>query len=280
MKKEHEDKQEQRIRFVAKHYRKERLDADQAWKAFAEKKGIKKKVSLSYYWRAVAAVILVCVMISTWYFMSEEKEEWLTVTTGTGQIKNVFLPDSSMVSMAENSIIKYDLIAFKKGSRDVEMKGKIFFQVKKKKDSPFSVSTESTVVTVLGTSFQVHEMNDRTELFVSTGKVSFSTKEGGDNLLLTAGMSAVYEERNNKITKSSEDNTNTISWKTKELHFNDTPLEDVIRDLSDCYNVQVVNRLSQSDKHLTASFNDLTLEDAILIINQTLDVHLVVEAAN
>lgn len=276
-----EDKLEQRIRFVAKHYREDAIDADKAWNSFSKTKGIRqRKFTLARYWQAIAAAILVCFAISTWYFMENEREEWLVVTTNAGQTKNVFLPDSSMVVMAGNSTIKYDLIAFKKGSREVEMKGKAFFQVKRDEDSPFSVSTQNTVVKVLGTSFQLNEKSNHTELYVNTGKVAFAPKEEGEEMILTEGMSAVYKDKDGVIVQESEDNVNIFSWQTKELHFNNTSLDNVVRDLSEYYDVEIFNRLDNGNKYLTASFNDLPLDEVLLIVNQTLDVHLVVQSAN
>ncbi len=273
----HEDKLEQRIRFVAKHYRKGAIDTDRAWKQWSKRERIKQPPLLLLHWQKIDAVILVCAGISTWYLMTKERENWLTVTTEAGQQKKVYLPDSSMVTMDGNSAIKYDLIAFKKGSRDVEMKGRVFFQVKKKEDSPFSVSTRHTIVTVLGTRFQLYEKETETDLYVNTGKVLFAVKEKDEKKILTAGMSARYVDGENEKIQSTENSENILSWHTKKLHFNNTPLEEVIHDLCEYYQVVIVNRTENEDKHLTASFNHLSLEETLLIINQTLDVHLVVK---
>lgn len=279
MKEAREDKLEKRIRFVAKHYREDALDENRAWKRMAERKGIKRKsILLSYYRQAIAAVILVCLTLSTWYYMTSEREEWIVVVTAAGQKKNVFLPDSSMVAMAGSSTIRYELNGFKKGNRAVEMGGKAFFQVRKMSDSPFSVATESAVVTVLGTSFQLDEKDGETELFVNTGKVAFAAKVGNEELILTAGMSAVYRDGEDLPVALEEENKNALSWHTKELHFDNTPLKRVMRDLSDHYQVKITNRMKEEDKRLTATFNDLSLEETLLVINQTLDTHLVVDS--
>lgn len=279
MKNGYEEKQEKRISFVAKHYREGAMDADRAWKQFAEKNEIKKqKRSVFHYWQAIAAAVLVCVALSTWYFMGYEEDKWLVVTTAPGQVKNVFLPDSSMVAMAGSSTIKYNLMAFEKGNRDVEMEGKAFFQVRRDEDSPFTVISTKTIVTVLGTSFQLSEKDGETDLYVNSGKVAFSLIDDDDvELVLTAGMSAKYEDVKGIQFVESADHENILSWHTKELHFNNTSLENVIRNLSDHYQVQIVNRIEEGDKYLTASFNDLPLDEVLLIINQTLDVHLVAE---
>lgn len=282
MKNEQENKLEQRIRFVAKHYREGALDEKRAWSAFSEAKGIKRKVLFARYWRAAAAVVLVCFAMSVLYVMENRKENWVLARTEQGQTKKVFLPDSSMIVMAASSVIKYDLNAFKKGNRVVEMEGKAFFQVTRDEGSPFSVSTANTVVKVLGTSFQLAERENKTELYVRSGKVAFEPKDGKetDRLVLTKGMSAVYDHAERDMITTDEDQTNVFSWQTKQLHFNDTPLEQVMHDLAEYYNVEIINRLDNGNKHLTASFNNLPLEETLLIINQTLDVHLMAEPDN
>lgn len=272
----HEDRFEQRLRHVAKHYREGAMDENKAWEQFAGRQELKRKVTLYRFRYVAAAAILVLLAITTRYYMTIEKENWLVVSTDSGQKKNVFLPDSSFVAMAENSTIRYDLNGFRKGRRDVEMKGKIFFQVKKKESSPFSVTTTRTVVTVLGTSFQLGERDNDTELYVASGKVAFAAKGAEEKTLLTAGMSARHKAGSDVPEIREESNENALSWRTKELRFVNTPLDLVIRDLSGYYGVTVMNRIKDENKSLTASFNDLPLEETLLIINQTLDVHLVV----
>ena len=72
-----------------------------------------------------------------------------------------------------------------------------------------------------------------------------------------------------------EENPNNLSWKTKQLRFNDTPLEKVIRDLNEYYQVEIINKVDSPDSRLTATFNDLPLDEVLMVINQTLDIRLV-----
>ena len=58
---EHDNKLEQRIRFVAKRYREGSLDPDKAWQKFASEHAISRKVSFRRYWIGAAAVVLVLV---------------------------------------------------------------------------------------------------------------------------------------------------------------------------------------------------------------------------
>lgn len=199
----------------------------------------------------------------------------MAVTTGPGQIKEVYLPDSTLISMAGSSSIRYDVKTYGKERRVVEMKGKAFFQVTRNEARPFSVYTERTEVTVLGTSFQINEQPGGTDVNVMTGKVSFgATGSETNKVILTAGMSASYSMESNGITILEEEDLNSLSWKTRQLRFNDTPLEKVIDDLNKYYQVKVINKTETPNLKLTATFNDLPLEDVLLVINQTLDTRL------
>lgn len=276
MNNEQENKLEQRIRFVAKHYEEGRLDADKAWQKFAVRHQVRRKVSFRRYWISAAAVLLLLIGFSTYYIAEQDSPDWVAVTTLPGEIKDVYLPDSTLISMAGNSSIRYDKKTYGKERRVVEMTGKAFFQVVRNEARPFSVFTERTEVTVLGTSFQVKEEPDGTDVNVITGKVSFAaTGNETDKVILTAGMSASYSMENNGITLIEEEDLNNLSWKTRQLRFNDTPIEKVITDLNEYYQVKIINKIETPNLKLTATFNDLPLEEVLLVINQTLDTRLV-----
>lgn len=224
MNNEQEHKLDERIRFVAKHYEEGRLDADKAWQQFAGKHQIYRSVSFRRYWMAAASVVLLLIGFGTYFMTERNAHEWVAVTTAPGQLKDVYLPDSTLISMAGNSSIRYDVKAYGKERRVVEMKGKAFFQVTRNESRPFSVYTERTEVTVLGTSFQISEQPGATDVDVMTGKVSFAaTGNETDKVILTAGMSASYSMEKKGITILEEADLNNLSWKTRQLRFNDTP---------------------------------------------------------
>lgn len=276
MNNEQEDKFEQRLRFVAQRYKEGGLDTDKAWQQFAAGQRIGRTVSLARYWMAAASVLLLFVGIGTFYMIDQNSPEWVAIVTEPGQRKEVYLPDSTLVSMAGGSTLRYDAKQYGKERRAVEMSGKLFFQVKRNEARPFSVQTSHTTVTVLGTSFQVDEQSDATEVNVLTGKVRFCATDNSEKqVVLTAGMSASYSSRNQEMELMQEEELNAFSWKTKQLRFSDTPLEQVIDDLNRYYQVQISNRVQAADAKLTATFNDLPLDEVLMVINQTLDIRLV-----
>lgn len=274
---EHEDKLEQRIRFIAHHYKEEALDTNKAWKQFAAGHEVTRTTPFRRYWLRVAAAILVLIAGGTFFVMERTRTEWVAITTAPGQKKEVYLPDSSCIVMAGNSEIRYDIKRYGKERRVVEMNGKAFFQVKRKEARPFSVKTKRAEITVLGTSFQVDEEGCRTEVCVVTGKVSFTAGEEKKNIILTAGMSAQYSMEKKEIILLTEEETNRLSWKTGQLRFSNTPLDNVISDLAEYYQVKIINKSESTNTKLTATFNHLPIEEVLMVINQTLDVRLVPE---
>lgn len=312
---EQTDKFEQRVRFLAKHYREEAFDSAKAWEKFISQrkrsendaseernfdaKGsaetqISEGIPLSKeaspirlffrrYGLAAASFVGLLIGITVFYSLRRDRPDWVAVATAAGQTKEVYLPDSSLVTMAGGSEIRYDRRSYGKERRVVEMKGKLFFQVKRNTARPFSVHTRYTEVTVLGTSFQVDAQGELTQVQVASGKVRFAASGPGETeeVILTAGMSARYAADRQAMTLASEETVNDLSWKTGELRFKDTPLEKVIDDLNACYRVRIRNRSETSDMKpikLTATFRRRPLEEVLTVINQTLDTRLAVDS--
>lgn len=262
------------VRFVARHYREGALDSSKAWDKFSSRHGIRSTSFVFRYWVGAAAVMLLLLGVGSVYYINHNTEDWQTVYTDSGQMKDVFLPDSTLVALAENSSLRYDRKQYGKEGRIVELKGKAFFKVKSDVERPFSVQTSFTTTKVLGTSFQLLEDSGTTHLHVETGKVSFTATKGTEPLILTAGMSAVYKKEEGVIHLIEENDPNTLSWRTRHLQFRETPVSQVARDLENAYGIKIDYPASAASLKLTAYFDDMSLEDILLIIGQTLDVRL------
>lgn len=273
-----EDKFEKRIRFVAKHYREDKLDTDKAWQQFAATNRIPRRFALPRYLLAAASVILILLLARIGYVHINDTGNWMVVSTEIGQQKELLLPDSSRLLLAGGSSVRYDKKQYGKERRDVMMTGKVFYQVSRDESRPFSVQTASTVVTVLSTGFQVDEVPGSVTVYVESGKVSFAATDESEPLILTAGMQAVYEEAGENIELLAGENTNILAWKTRQLRFDHTPLRKVVHDLEVYYEVHIINRsATEEEPELTAAFDDLPLEDVLQVINHTLDVQLIAD---
>lgn len=271
---------EERVRFVAHFYEEGRFDEEKAWQRFVAEHALRRfYLCRRWLFGSAAAVLLLLVGFGARWFLGQEPEEWIVEATGTGQVKQVYLPDSSLVTLAGNSELRYDRNGFGKDSRRVAMRGTAYFEVTRRETAPFSVSVRNTTTTVLGTSFQVEELPGQIAVDVLTGKVRFDVADC--EVVLTAGMSAVYKPAAGTIERSDTVGVNRFAWKTGELHFRSTPMEQVIRDLENYYHREVSGlRSADRELRLTATFREQSLEDVLSVINHTLDIQLTVGKEN
>ncbi|MDR1161599.1 MAG: FecR domain-containing protein [Tannerellaceae bacterium] len=279
MSEKQDDKQEERLRFIAKHYREGSLDTEQAWNRLAHDKGIRPSAPWRRYLLVAASIAVLLASLGSFYYWKTHTPEWVEIATAAGQLKDVYLPDSTLISMSGGSWVRYNVRAFGKTRREVEMNGKAFYQVMRDESRPFSIRTAMAEVTVLGTGFQINQQEASIRVHVATGKVNFMAGEGDkkENIILTADMSAYYSMETKEIRVLTEEDANYLSWKTGLLQFKNTPLEKVMEDLTDHYRVGVKSRTMIRGERLTATFDHLPLEEVLLIINQTLDVRLAVD---
>jgi len=270
------DTEEKNIRFVARHYRKGGLDAKAAWELFRQKQGMHRTLFLRKYWLGAAATLLLLIGSGTLYLLNRPHTDWIIIAS-TDVMKQVWLPDSSFVTLAANSEISYDRLRYTQEMRMIKMTGKAFFEVQRNESVPFSVHAGKTITTVLGTSFQLEEKEGETRLGVNTGKVSFETDK--EKLLLTAGMSAIYRDNEGIQLEEETRSLNWLAWKTKELRFRNTPMTEVIRDINETYQTALSLPEEASSLRLTASFDNASLEEILKIINETLEIKLTIPPA-
>ena len=277
MKADEQDKRrEAALRFVAKHYRSGALDPDRAWRRFAEAQGISslKRVWMrsAYVWTVAASIALLVSLIG-FYQWQQKQPDWVTFTAEAQQVKRLTLPDQTEISLAGGSRLTYDARHYGQEMRLVRLEGKAFFEVWHDEARPFRVETAESRVTVLGTRFQVVVGEEQTTVDVVSGKVGFALLEKTDSVALTAGLQAYYTSGDPRIKVTEQPNPNELAWLTHRLRFEETPLPQVVADLEQAYQT-TLSYSGDADKRLTATLEELTLEEALQVVNETLDVRI------
>lgn len=277
MKADEQDKRrEAALRFVAKRYRSGALDPDRAWRRFAEAQGISslKRVWMrsAYVWTVAASIALLVSLIG-FYQWQQKQPDWVTFTAEAQQVKRLTLPDQTEISLAGGSRLTYDARHYGQEMRLVRLEGKAFFEVWHDEARPFRVETAESRVTVLGTRFQVVVGEEQTTVDVVSGKVGFALRGKMDSVALTAGLQAYYTSGDPRIKVTEQPNPNELAWLTHRLRFEGTPLPQVVADLEQAYQTTLIYS-GDADKRLTATLEDLTLEDALQVVNETLDVRI------
>lgn len=154
----------------------------------------------------------------------------------------VVLPDGSEITLNAGTIIEYPE-KFGKDERRVKLVGEAFFSISKDIERPFIIDANGAVIEVLGTSFNVRSYNKspKVEVNVKTGKVKVKSALSGDGKILLAGYSG-YVDKSTGLTEVSEGlKPNYLSWLTREMEFDNTPLNEVFNVLENTYHISILS---------------------------------------
>lgn len=231
----------------------------------------------SFSWLKYAAVFTLAFAAGLLAFLSRHRitdffdpAEMMVVQTEAHEIRQVVLPDSSLVTLAANSKLMYPA-RFSSGSRDVSMEGKLFFDVRPDKSKPFRIKTEEVYVKVLGTSFEVNNKtgNDTATVTVVTGKVSVDNAASKGTIVLPNQQVVLNKKTNNMELRQVTETDNYTQWLQYVISFDETVLTEAFEKLSRTFNT-VIRLDASAIKHketFTGAFNRKeSLEDILDII--------------
>ncbi len=184
------------------------------------------------------------------------------------------LADGSLVYLNGDSEISFSK-KFGDKNRRIALKGEAFFEVKRNEKIPFSITTHNTIVKVLGTSFNVYsDQSKLVRVSVVSGVVEFSVHKKKKPVRLRAREQGVYNPDMDAVKKEDIYNSNVLAWKTGILHFDETPIMEVLSLLQKQYlQVLVFEEKQDSLPTLTTSFNNQSLETVLEELNLLLNVN-------
>lgn len=266
------------IDFVAKSYEENRFDPKKAL-ARSQNGSLRRSLSLSkrtVMLKRIAGVAAVAA-VGIFLYLS-----WLTSWTDYAayDIAQIFtLPDSSSVTLAPGSTLR---LQKHKDKRLVQMTGKVYFNVRHDDRAPFRVDAGSGFVKVLGTRFQV-DSRDPISVSVVSGKVLFSAiRSGEEAMILTKGQSAVLDPAASKPVEITPKHPNPAAWATGEFIYDNTPLPEVLSELSEYYDVTLVafdaGHSSGESRRLSGEFSTSSLQEILNLINSALGTDIQIES--
>lgn len=209
-----------------------------------------------------AVVLIVMLFSSQWVINNQESIDGpVLYKTAVGSYRKIMLTDGTLLELNTNSEVEVDYTATRRKVR--LLNGEAFFQVAHSKKRPFIVYAGERAVRAVGTAFVVSLLPKSFEVTVTEGKVELSkavpTKQvrrqklvseqssqqliqqglGSDSIYMSAGETVIYNpqvevEFNTKAVDSvsERDILRKLSWQDGLLDFSETPLVEVIEDLS------------------------------------------------
>jgi len=176
-----------------------------------------------------------------------------TMTTPRGGQYRLSLPDGSRVWLNAASSITFPT-SFPGPSREVSVTGEAYFEVAGKPHQPFLVKTNTGLITVLGTQFNVNTYEDEpfAKISLITGAIRIDDKVLKPDEAYMDG----------KVVPNHSDQD--VAWKDGVFSFDKTRIDAVMRQLCRWYNMQVSYPTGVPALLLSGSMGrDLTLQQTI-----------------
>ena len=235
---------------------------------------------------AASALIAIAASLYLTIGIDEGPREYLT---GLGEQRSILLDDGSMVSLNTESGIR---VAYSNTERWVHLThGEALFDVERDPARPFLVETDSALIRVTGTQFNVYEVEGKTAVTVIEGTVEVAPRASpaaqafaapdvpslagaGEIARLEVGDQAVVESGSVAIEASKIDNLDPVTaWTDRRLVFSDTPLAEIVTEFNR-YNHQ---RLTLDDAtvatlEISGVFSTHDPESLILFLERVADV--------
>jgi ferric-dicitrate binding protein FerR (iron transport regulator) len=207
------------------------------------------KVFLLWRYVGIAAALLLFFGLFQLFYFSNTNQ------TGFGITQVLILPDNSQVTLNAKSKLSYPNLF--KYNRTLDLEGEAYFEVQK--GSRFTVKTTLGCVTVLGTKFNVISHNDYFEVICYEGKVRVETK--GKIAILTPSESIRFYDH---ISENWADITETKpSWINGETTFKNVPVQYVLTQFTNQYNVKVDYPKSVENVKFTGAFTNKNKDIAL-----------------
>lgn len=225
---------------------------------------------------SVAASIALLIGLSGFFLYQNtfSPESRLITRSNTSDTQTeIVLPDGSTVILHGRSTISFPA-AFSEKSRQVQLSGEAYFNVRKDEQAPFMVQSGEISIKVLGTTFNVeaYDEDNLIRVTLETGKISMSTEDYKDGLILTPNQQAVYDKQNKSILKRNVNAEEVIGWTKNRLYFNSMLLEDIVLKLERHFNVEIETSLKKlKDIPYTGEFVEDESIDEILTVLSMMD---------
>ncbi len=194
---------------------------------FAAKKASNSNLSSWATGLAMAASIVIAVLL--WLPNTEDENQGIHYRSELAQTLPVHLPDGSVITLGANSEVELKLST---NQRQVILhRGEAFFDVAKDPRRPFVVDSEGTQISVLGTRFNVNQLDQHSKVSVQSGLVAVTHMATQKQVELTPGE-RVVSHRDGLTPVSHQDASKSGAWRDGLRLYFDAPLNDVVADFN------------------------------------------------
>jgi ferric-dicitrate binding protein FerR (iron transport regulator) len=192
-----------------------------------------------------------------------------------GTRSTISLPDGSRVWLNSGSKLRYP-DKFSSRSRLVYLTGEAYFEVNSDESKPFIVQTKQISVKATGTKFNVQALESEHEVKVSLVSGRVAVNKGHNGMVektlsqLSPNEMFSYDLATGASHTFSGDLYEFIAWKDGRLVFRNRPLSEVIRKISQHYNVDIELRGKElQDYRYRATFEEESINEILKLLQMS-----------
>ena len=197
----------------------------------------RKARSRTSRWLRVAASLVGVLLLGAglvWWLTTPAA---VTHRTAYGETQDIVLPDRSTVKLNANSTLSYTDDWEESKERTVALSGEAYFSVQPAANRrKFLVQTNTVVVEVVGTSFNVNQRHGRARVVLDEGEVTLH-RPNEERIPMQAGDLVEISDTN--YVKKQVSSLPYTAWTNNELVFEGTPLSEIAQLLEDNYGYRV-----------------------------------------
>ena len=190
----------------------------------------------------------------------------LVLSTPKGGAYQIMLSDGTKVWLNAASTFKYPS-RFDGMERVVEIEGEAYFSVAKDPERPFKVISRGQQIEVLGTEFNVSAYADEVDVKTTLVEGSVELLAGISDKHVSLAPNEQSVLRGTVISKQQVNVGPYIAWKNGDFNFDNTPLADMMRQMSRWYGVDVVYKKGVPNERFSGTMSrDVTLQTVLELL--------------
>lgn len=270
------------------------------WSNIQEKISQPRERFFSPIMKWAASVSILLVLSAAWYVSSTNhfsdddgtskvvalKSDFIEEVNTTGSVIRVHLSDGSVVTLENNSRLRYFKDHTSRQFREVYLTGEAFFDIAKNPQQPFLVYANNVVTKVLGTSFRVKAFDDDKNVMVSvkTGKVSVYSEKNQkkkrnpvesevNGVVLIPNQQVLYEYTDDSFNKTLIESPEIVKETALQYNtkFENAPVPEVLNILGEAYGVEIIfDEEVMKNCYLTVPLGDEPLFEKLKIVCRTI----------
>lgn len=172
------------------------------------------------------------------YINSESNIRNNLICTQQGSLTKMRLNDGTEIHLNSGSVFEFPQL-FTKSERNVFLDGEAYLSVSKQNGNQFVVNTSTKKVQVLGTCFNVRAYSTKKTFSTVLVEGSVAISSDKERTLIKPEQMYVYYKDRKEGEIMNIDPTQYISWKDKEIRFQQQPIKEIIGHIAEFYGYEI-----------------------------------------